>query len=327
MPPGSCWAIVRGLLLAVRTRASQAQRLAILAIGVAAVVPASPFRAVAGGASGPIVADEVVRLLERESVPFDDAALRLAAAAAMLKAADPGGELLDADAVRRWATNRSVSCATQWPDDLAYVRLNGCYDGDAAELGGAVRSIATTNCLGLILDLRGAGGCSTAAVAAVAGLMVGEGGDAVGVRRAQPATTEVVRAVGPALEPMPPVILLTDRRTRGAAEGLVWALRGRPGLLVLGERTSGDGAAREPLAIGGGYAALLATGRYVRRDGEPVPADGVPPGLEVLGEDSASAGGSRAARADAPDRRRCRSATGRRPAARAKSDGRGLGAG
>jgi hypothetical protein len=58
-------------------------------------------------------------------------------------------------------------------------------------------------------------------------------------------------------------------------------LKGRAGVLVLGGATSGDGAARERAELGGGYTAVVATGRYQRADGAEVPSGGIVPDVLV----------------------------------------------
>ncbi len=239
---------------------------------------------VAWSDSGPaaLAPDDVLRCMERHGVVHDVAALRRAAAEAMLKAVDARAELMDEAGARRWATNRSICCATQWPGAVAYVKLAGLYPGDAAEVGEALRRYtAQDGTGGAILDLRGGAGNATSGIAAVAGTVMDAGDPVLAIRAGGVATVAVVRALAPAAPRRCALVLLTDGGTAGASEALAAGLKGRPGVMVLGAATAGDGAARERVAIADGYTAYLATGRFVLPGGAGVPAHGVQPDIAI----------------------------------------------
>ncbi len=145
-----------------------------------------------------------------------------------------------------------------WPQQIAYLKINGFYEDAGAQISAALQGLQSTNSTGIILDLRGANGTNLEAVAQVAGLFhrlspselsVRDGSDLV--LRTYPINNEKLIDL--------PVMLLVDKDTRAGAETLALALQDCHGVMAIGAPTGGDNGLREPIAWANGQALYIAT--------------------------------------------------------------------
>lgn len=219
------------------------------------------------------------------------------AAAARLKiksAAD--GKEYDLDIKRAALPTPAVEALEAWPFQLAYLRLNGVYEGCAAELATLLGKWSREQCFGLILDLRGANGTSLADAAAIAGLWAEQGTPLFKLTDRKGRETEAYKARhdGPPLDLT--VIALVDEATGGASEALAAALAGtlREGMLV-GQPTAGDLRVRELVPLPSGLYLYVATRRFITSDGRSYNGhEGVIPDIRIgAGEETLDFEGER----------------------------------
>lgn len=211
------------------------------------------------------------RLLSDSSMGLATGILDRAVAESILRTVDP--EALVVPAGGGEDTNRNARVAVEdWPEALRYIRLPGMHAQVAGDPAWKNAGEAST---GLIVDLRGAGGDGLAAVDSLASLFGGGTGALYVVRTVagQAGTGGAVTVSGLAPGPgaptnRPPVILLVNRRTRGAAELLAAVLSGRRGVMVIGEPTAGDDRIREWLPMTSNTMAYFAS-RRVEPAGRP----------------------------------------------------------
>lgn len=152
--------------------------------------------------------------------------------------------------------------------DICYMRLNGLFEHDgAAGVADQVRAWAAEGDFGLILDLRRASGRHVPAAAAIAGLFAEAGSMLLAFRDRDDQDIAVYRAgTGPALAM--PVMVLTDRDTRGAAEVLAAVFSGSVrGAMLFGQRSKGDPLVRTEVPLSSGERLRIATRRLVLADG------------------------------------------------------------
>ncbi|HMP74161.1 MAG TPA: S41 family peptidase [Kiritimatiellia bacterium] len=174
----------------------------------------------------------------------------------------------------------AIETAERLPRDLGYILLNGIYPASGMDVVMRLREWTETGAVGLILDLRGAGGGDAASAASIAGVFC-PGGTLLGsFRDRQDQDVSVHRS--PASNPVKvPGILLVDEETYGQAEILAAVLKdAAPGVLVVGESTSGDLNLREPVQLPGGERLWIATRKLVTATGRTYDGrEGVEPDL------------------------------------------------
>lgn len=233
------------------------------------------------GDVGPRV-DDVLRLLDKHEVLYAEEDIRRAAIAGLLKAIDSHALLMDSKEAEAMEHMASVARAEMWPGGIGYVKIQALCKGGRKYAEEVIRDW-NGSLRGLVLDLRGGGGADLESVEVIAGLFLGPGTDIYRLvnGRNEPVATKASR--GEQLAEVPPLMLLVDGNTSGAPEALVAVLKGRRGIMVLGETTAGDALSRETLPIMKGLSAYIATRGIVPVDGPGYSSSGVSPDIAVSG--------------------------------------------
>ena len=161
---------------------------------------------------------------------------------------------------------------------LGYLQLSQFAEGAAAELRQQVQAMLRQHAQGLILDLRdNPGGLLTQAVG-VASLFI-KNGTIVSTRgRSQPTT--VYTALGGAIAPTIPMVVLVDRGTASSAEIVTGALKDHGRAQVVGTHTYGKGVFQELMPLPGGAALDITVGEYFTPNGQNLAAGGVKGGVK-----------------------------------------------
>jgi ABC-type amino acid transport substrate-binding protein len=160
--------------------------------------------------------------------------------------------------------------------NVAYLRLAGFDPPLAGQVAATLNQFAQTNQLiGLVLDLRFAGGQDYAAAATVAELFQskarplmdwGSGSASASAR------TDAIKL---------PVAVLINRATAGAAEALAAVLRETGVALLLGNTTEGSALIAEEFPLKNGQRLRIATTPIKVADGLALTTRGVAPDIEV----------------------------------------------
>lgn len=174
----------------------------------------------------------------------------------------------------------ALSAAEHWPQNIAYIRLNGLFEGAGAQLTDKIQAVANAKTYGLILDLRGAGGPDLAAAADAAAFFTKPGAPLFKVEdgsgreiRAYPAREAAALAIS--------VMVLVNGETRDAAETLAALLSRCKDVLLIGEATSGDDRIRDVVILPDGRQLRVATARVAMAGGAGYRDTGVAPAIEI----------------------------------------------
>jgi carboxyl-terminal processing protease len=198
----------------------------------------------------------------------------------------------DEDAPREFRVEKrrvrrdAIELREELPLDLAYLSLNGLFEGSGTRVADALRSWSESGRYGAVLDLRGASGRDTASAAEIVSLFAGPDETLFSFRDAAGEVVETYR--GGAGEPLGiPLMVLVDEHTIGASEVLAAALAGSGrGAMLLGARTAGDPAIRERIDLPGGEEVYLTTRRLVIGNGAAYTGgQGVKPDVLVVERD------------------------------------------
>lgn len=183
------------------------------------------------------------------------------------------------------------------PRSIGCVRVAGLWKGAAAGLRGALAPWRTNGCIGVILDLRDAGGSDADEAAAVAALTADPGVLLFTLAERTGAKKEY-RAPAGGPPPPWPVMMLIGPRTTGAAEAAAASARaaGRRTLLI-GQKTAGDALIREPLPFEGGSSLYVATRSLTAGASTPVTGP-VEPQIRVDAVKTPSAATAKAVRSE-----------------------------
>jgi hypothetical protein len=235
---------------------------------------ASAFGSLAVPAALPPYA-ELRELVRTNALQVSGEQLDEAAATAVLGLVH--GQILEAGEVLNEESEApAIADKRRFEPGCLYVRVGQVTLGLAPQLAAALADPAlTTNCIGLVLDLRFAGGTEYAGAAAVANLFSSEAGPLLdwGADRAE--STAKTNAW------TRPVAVLVNPQTRGAAEALAAVLRTRKTALLLGGRTSGTAAVFRSLPLADGRRLRLAAAAVRTSDGLPIPLTGLEPEIRL----------------------------------------------
>jgi len=161
----------------------------------------------------------------------------------------------------------AVETAEEFPNNLAYIRLNGLFKDSGHDIASVFRGWAAMERSGAVLDLRGAVGDDLAAAAEVASLLAESGTLLYSFRDSAGQDIDSVRANVGAPANMP-VMVLIDEHTSGAPEVLAAVLADSVrGAMVIGHETYGDPMIREQIELPSGEILYLATRRLVTAAG------------------------------------------------------------
>jgi C-terminal processing protease CtpA/Prc len=225
---------------------------------------------------------EVYRVLAERGIPVETGTVSRAAVEGMLSAIDPGGRLLS-PAETNEARGLSIEKAETWPGDIAYLRLAGLGDPAASNVVRQLDTWSSRRLLGLVVDLRDAGGHSLSALDEVAGRLVRGDPELYAVTdwRSRVLETHRAAAATNALAGRVPVVVLVGGQTRHASELLAAVLKGREGVMLLGSKTEGDARVRQRIPLSDGESLFLAVGRALPAAGPEYDAVGVSPDIAV----------------------------------------------
>jgi carboxyl-terminal processing protease len=156
---------------------------------------------------------------------------------------------------------------------LAWIRLESFSDGVHGELRQAIDQQLKKGAKGIILDLRGDPGGLLREAVLVSSQFIPKGVIVTTKGRASP--KHVYKAVGGAISPKIPVVVLVDQGSASSSEITTGALRDRGRATIVGTRTFGKGVFQEIETLHNGGALDLTVGRYYLPNGEPLPKTGI----------------------------------------------------
>ena len=257
---------------------------------------------VLGGACSVRATDGLDRLstfLEERGVLIDRTQALRGATEGLLKAVDPGARFCsseEAAALReQWeghpgasdgVMTQTVEAVELWPEDIAYLKLRGLYKGSGEEVLAHLRALAGRP--GVILDLRGTDGADLQAAVCLASPFYCAG-EALLALEDNHGVALVTNTAVEAQSVRSPLMVLTDRDTRCAAETLAALWHGRPGVMLIGSATRGDDRIRDILTLPDGRLLYVATRRVVPFQGEGYEGKGVQPDVVVAASNGGDA--------------------------------------
>jgi hypothetical protein len=226
--------------------------------------------------------DDVLSCLESKGVLTDRSKAVQGGIEGILKSIDPearvGGLLQTGSGAAGSAATQAVQRVELWPEDIAYIKLNGLFKGCGP--GVLAQLQALSGKAGIILDLRDVSGDDVQAVSLLAG--VGRPANdplfLVLDNRNQLVSTNVV---ADRLSLKAPLMVLVDHGTKGAAEALAAAWRGCPGVMLIGSTTRGEARLREVVALPDGQLVTLAVRKLAPISGLSYEGRGVQPDVLV----------------------------------------------
>ncbi|MDE3134868.1 MAG: S41 family peptidase [Acidobacteriota bacterium] len=162
---------------------------------------------------------------------------------------------------------------------LGYLSFTQFTEGSADELRSQVRQMLRAGARGLILDLRDNPGGLLAQAVGVASLFIKRGPIVTTRGRSQPPT--LYSALGDAIAPTLPLVVLVDRGTASSAEIVTGALKDRGRAKIVGTRTYGKGVFQELMPLQDGAALDLTVGEYYTPNGQNLGGGGVKEGRGI----------------------------------------------
>ena len=162
---------------------------------------------------------------------------------------------------------------------IGYLEFTSFAQGSAAELRGQVQKMLKAGAKGLVLDLRDNGGGLLEQAVGVASLFIKSGTIVTTRGRAQPTT--VYTALGNAIAPRIPLVVLVNRGTASSAEIVTGALKDRGRAKVVGTRTYGKGVFQQLFQLANGSALDITVGEYFTPNNQNLGGGGVKEGRGI----------------------------------------------
>jgi len=165
---------------------------------------------------------------------------------------------------------------------LGVVELAMFSAGAHSEVGSAVEKELRAGARGIVFDLRSNGGGLVEEARLIASIFI-EHGTIVSTRgRTQPSQT--ITAVGDAIAPSIPVVVLVDQDTASASEIVTAALQDHRRATVVGTHTFGKGVFQEEQPLSNGGALDITVGEYFTPNGRNLGGGGVKQGAGITPE-------------------------------------------
>jgi carboxyl-terminal processing protease len=158
---------------------------------------------------------------------------------------------------------------------VGVVHLADFSSGAHGQLRDEVDKLTKQGAKGIILDLRGNGGGLLQEAVLVSSVFIDKG--PVVSTRGRKEDEHKYNAVGGAISPKIPLVVLVDRGSASASEIVTGALKDRKRAVVVGTRTFGKGVFQEVENLQNGGSLDITVGRYYLPNGEPVSTKGIAP--------------------------------------------------
>ncbi|HEY2604253.1 MAG TPA: S41 family peptidase [Thermoleophilaceae bacterium] len=162
---------------------------------------------------------------------------------------------------------------------LGVAELSTFGEGAHGKLREQIDSLLRRGAKGLVLDLRGNGGGLLQEGRLVASIFVQKGLIVSTNGRTSP--EQKLDAVGGAISPKIPVVVLVDGGTASASEIVTGALRDHHRATVVGTKTFGKGVFQEVEPLSNGGVLDLTVGRFFLPDGENLTGHGIVPQVKA----------------------------------------------
>jgi len=182
----------------------------------------------------------------------------------------------------------AMALAEALPSELAYLQLNGLYEGHSGQVVDQLRDWHAEGRFGVVIDLRAANGSDVQAAAEIAELFAVPGSHLFSYRDHEGQDLAVYQAGSENPLAMPAMVLI-DEQTTGAAEVLAAALnRSTRGAMLIGKETGRDPGIRQVIELDAdGLLLYVATKRLVTADGHVYDGrQGVIPDVKQMSEKS-----------------------------------------
>ena len=132
---------------------------------------------------------------------------------------------------------------------------------------------------GIVFDLRDNGGGLVAEAQLIASVFIPHGVIVTTRGRVQP--TQTLYAVGGAISPQIPMVVLVDSNTASSSEIVTAALQDHHRATVVGTHTFGKGVFQEEMPLSNGGALDITVGEYYTPDGRNLGGGGIKQGAGV----------------------------------------------
>lgn len=186
-------------------------------------------------------------------------------------------EILSFDVTRDRITVPSVSYELL-DGDIAYIRLAQFDFASTDLMRQAIEEMDANNLNGLILDVRGdPGGYLTTAIE-VASAYIPEG--PVVIERG-PGREQTYNALGDAIAPDVPMVVLVDQGSASASELIAGALQDRGRAIIVGMQTFGKGSVQTWRELSNGGGIRITISRWYTPNGNSVSEVGIEPDITV----------------------------------------------
>lgn len=162
---------------------------------------------------------------------------------------------------------------------IGYLRFTQFAQDSAQELRQQVQRMQRAGAQGLVLDLRDNPGGLLEQAVGVASIFIPSGTIVTTRGRNQP--TNVYTALGDAIAPKIPMVVLVDRGTASSAEIVTGALKDRGRAKVVGTNTYGKGVFQQIQPVPGGGALDITVGEYFTPNGQNLGDGGVKEGKGI----------------------------------------------
>jgi carboxyl-terminal processing protease len=164
---------------------------------------------------------------------------------------------------------------------LGHIVFSQFTQNSAAQLRTQVRKMLKAGAQGLILDLRDNPGGLLEQAVGVASIFL-KGGSTIVTTRGRNQPTTVYTALGDAIAPTIPLVVVVNRDTASSAEIVTAALQQHHRAKVVGTRTYGKGVFQESQTVAGGGILDITVGEFFTPDGTNLGGQGVAAGKDLV---------------------------------------------
>ncbi|MCX8164551.1 MAG: S41 family peptidase [Aquificaceae bacterium] len=166
-------------------------------------------------------------------------------------------------------------------EDIGYIRLSQFTDGAGRDLDRALKSLATQNVRGIILDLRNdPGGLLTEAIN-VSELFLKEGKLIVYTRTKKGEINRYFSRKKPTLPENIPLVVLINKGSASASEIVAGALQDHKRAIIVGEKSFGKASVQNIIPLEDGSAIKITVAHYYTPLGRLIDKKGIQPDVEV----------------------------------------------
>ena len=229
-----------------------------------------------------VTEDDIYRVFTENNITYDSKLVHMGMIEGMLRTVDTRARLLNSNDIARLNSLSVIESSEKLGATIGYLKINGLYSQSGDIICKELKSYASQDVAGQILDLRGADGDDLDSVNSIINLFVASTSSLYQViDNSGGVIGEYNSPSNNVVQDYEPLMVLVDNDTHDASEVLAAVLKGRAGVMLIGSTTQGHRGLMELVPFSGSESLYIVTKHILPVGAQGSFTNGVSPDVAV----------------------------------------------